>query len=203
MKRVTRFLTGVTLITISACGGGGGGGGGGPETNGEDAVVINGTPICDDFGGLAEFGCRIVPPGAPPDIGLSLKNRTESILVDIGSKQHIELIDSDNIQETIAAAMFVTNNAGLNATVSVTFELTDENGDRVAGVDAIDATPFLFPPGFSGLVAFTASLEVRTLSPVSYHGVRIIASTTAGPVVFGNFSQVNIFEVDGASNVQP
>ena len=199
MKRVTRFLIGVSFITITACGGGGGG----SDNNKGDAVTINGTPICDDFGGLGEFGCRIVPPGAPPDIGLSLKNKTRSILVDIGSSQHIELIDSDNVQETIAAAMFVTNNTGNNATVSITFELTDENGIRVAGVDAIDATPFVFPPGFTGLAAFTASLEVELLSPVSYHGVRIIASTMAGPIIFGNFSQVNIYEVDGVSNVQP
>jgi hypothetical protein len=157
--------------------------------------------ICDDFGGMAAFGCRIVPPGARPDIGLTITNTTESILIKIENTQHIDLIDTDGSLETIAVAIFVTNNAAVNVTVSMSIELTDENGSTIAAFGTIPATPFPFTPGFSGPVAFTAGLDIQALTPVTYHGVRLIVSSTGGPVVFGEFTQVNIFEVDMTSSV--
>ena len=115
--------------------------------------------------------------------------------------QHIELMDTDDSLERIAVAIFVTNNAPVDVSVSMTIELTDENGSVIDSFGTVSANVFPFTPGFSGLVAFGANLDIQALTPVIYHGVRLNVTSTGGPVTFGNFIQVNIFEVDQTSTV--
>jgi len=161
-------------------------------------VTITGTPICDDFGGAAEFGCRIVPPGAPPNIGLTVTNDSANISIEIESMQYIELIDTDGDLETIAVAVFVTNSGADIASVSMNIGLTDENG---LVIGSAFANTFPFDPGFSGLVAFTANPNFQNVSPIVYHGMLLEVEVIEGPLTFGEFSQANIFPIDLTSSV--
>ena len=158
-------------------------------------VLITGTPICDDFGGQAEFGCRIV---SQADLALTVADDTASIFVGIENSQYIELFDTDGDQETIAVAIFVTNSGTDIATVSMNIGLTDKNG-LVTG--SASATDFPLNPGFSGLVAFTANIGIENLSPVKYYGMLLNIEVTGGSITFGEFGQANIFPVELTSNV--
>jgi hypothetical protein len=161
-------------------------------------VTIAGAPFCDDLGGTADFGCRIVPQGAPPNIGLTVANDSASISIEIVNQQHIELIDTDGEREKIAIAVFVTNSGADSASVSMRIGLTDENG--ISQGYAI-ANTFPFEPGFSGLVAFTANPNFQNVSPMIYHGMLLEVEVAGGPLTFGEFSQANIFPVDPTSHV--
>jgi hypothetical protein len=162
-------------------------------------VIITGAPICDDFGGTAEFGCRIVPPGAPPNIGLTVTNDFAYISIEIENMQHIELIDTDSDPEVVAIAVFVTNNGIDSASVSMRIHLTDENG-LLIGYTIANTLPFA--PGFSGLVAFTAHPNFQNASPIIYHGMRLDVDVAGGPITFGEFSQANIYPIDLSSSVR-
>jgi hypothetical protein len=166
--------------------------------SGPNEVTITGAPFCDDLGVTADFGCRIVPDGAPPNIGLTVTNDTGSIAIEIANMQHIELIDTDSDNEQIAVAVFVTNSGADSASVSMRIHLTDENG-LSKGYSI--ANTFPFTPGFSGLVAFTANPNFQNISPIIYHGMRLDVDVTGGPITFGEFSQANIFPIDPSSNV--
>ena len=161
-------------------------------------VTITGAPFCDDLGGTADFRCRIVPDGAPPNIGLTVTNDTGSIAIEIANMQHIELIDTDSDNEKIAVAVFVTNSGADSASVSMRIHLTDENGLSI--YNAIAAT-FPFTPGFSGLVAFNANPNFQNISPIIYHGMRLDVDVAGGPITFGEFRQANIFPIDPSSSV--
>ena len=161
-------------------------------------VMIEGDPFCDDWGGTNDFGCRIVPQGAPPDIGLTIENSSASISIEILNQQHIELIDTDGDRETMAVAVFVTNSGAKNASVSMKMGFTDENGSLIGYAIA---NTFPFAPGFSGLVAFTAHPNFQTASPIIYHGLRLNVDVAGGPITFGEFSQANIFPIDPSSSV--
>ena len=161
-------------------------------------VMIAGDPFCDDWGGTAEFGCRIVPQGAPPNIGLTIENSSASISIEILNQQHIELIDTDGDQETMAVAVFVTNSGANSASVSMKIGFTDEKGSLIGYAIA---NTFPFAPGFSGLVAFTAHPNFQNVSPLIYHGMLLDVDVAGGPITFGEFSQANIFQIDPTSNV--
>jgi hypothetical protein len=161
-------------------------------------VMITGDPFCNDWGGTAEFGCRLVPTGAPPDIGLTVTNDAASISIEIANMQYIELIDTDDDREVIAVAVFVTNSGVDSASVSMRIHLTDENG--LSKGYAI-ANTFPFAPGYSGLVAFTANPNFQNVSPITYHGMRLDVDVVGGPLTFGEFSQANIFPIDPSSSV--
>jgi hypothetical protein len=161
-------------------------------------VMITGDPFCNDWGGTAEFGCRLVPTGAPPDIGLTVTNGAASISIEIENMQYIELIDTDDDREVIAVAVFVTNSGVDSASVSMRIHLTDENG--LSKGYAI-ANTFPFAPGYSGLVAFTANPNFQNVSPITYHGMRLDVDVVGGPLTFGEFSQANIFPIDPSSSV--
>ena len=105
--------------------------------SGPNDVTITGAPFCDDRGGTAEFGCRLVPQGAPPNIGLTITNDVASISIEIANMQHIELIDTDSDPEVIAIAVFVTNNGIDSASVSMRIHLTDENGLSIFSIRII------------------------------------------------------------------
>lgn len=160
--------------------------------------MITGDPFCDDWGGAEDFGCRIVPQGAPPNIGLTILNDSTSISIEIANMQHIELIDTDDDSEEIAVAIFVTNNGAESASVSMKIGLTDEN-DSLIGYAIANTVPFA--PGFSGLVAFTANLSFQNVSPIIYHGMRLDVDVAGGPLTFGEFRQANIFPIDMTSKV--
>jgi hypothetical protein len=69
-----------TVFSISACGGSGGSDSAiNNDISRVARVTIVGILICDDFGGVAAFECRIVPPGPPPDTGSTITDTTESI----------------------------------------------------------------------------------------------------------------------------
>ena len=161
-------------------------------------VMIAGDPFCDDWGGTSDFGCRIVPQGAPPNIGLTIENSSASISIEILNQQHIELIDTDGDQETMAIAVFVTNSGANSASVSMKIGFTDENGSLIGYAIA---NTFPFAPGFSGLVAFTAHPNFQNVSPIVYHGMLLNVDVAGGPITFGEFSQANIFPIDPTSNV--
>jgi hypothetical protein len=161
-------------------------------------VMIEGDPFCDDWGGTSDFGCRIVPQGAPPYIGLTIDNGSASISIKILNQQHIGLIDTDGDRETMAVAVFVTNSGANSASVSMKIGFTDEN-DSLIGY-AI-ANTFSFAPGFSGLVAFTAHANFQNVSPITYHGMLLNVDVAGGPITFGEFSQANIFPIDPTSSV--
>lgn len=161
------------------------------------AATITGTPICNDFGGLGAFGCRVVSQQV---IGETVENGSLSIEVEIADMQHIELIDSDADFERIAVAVHVTNSGATNAPAIMNIALTDENGQVINPFGFVSA-PFTFPPGFSGLVAFGANVHIEDVSPIVYHGLLLNVDVTGGPLTFGRFVQANIFEVDQASNV--
>jgi hypothetical protein len=161
-------------------------------------VTITGNPICDDFGGKGEFGCRIVPDGAPPNIGLTIKNDDASISIEIANMQHIELIDTDSDPEEIAIAVFVTNNGADSASVSMGISFTDENG---ISIGYTNATVSSFTPGYSNLHAFGTNLNFQNVSPFIYHGMRLDIDVAGGPITFGEFSQANIFPTDLSSSV--
>jgi hypothetical protein len=161
-------------------------------------VMITGDPFCDDWGGTAEFGCRLVPQGAPPDIGLTVTNDTASIFIEIENMQYIELIDTDGDLEVIAVAVFVSNNGAESASVSMRIHLTDENG---LSMGYAIANTFPFTPGFSGLVGFTAHPNFQNVSPIVYHGMLLEVDVAGGPITFGEFRQANIYPIDPSSNV--
>ena len=161
-------------------------------------VMITGAPFCDDWDGTADFGCRIVPQGAPPNIGLTVTNDAVSISIGIANLQHIELIDTDGEREKIAVAVFVTNTGTDSASVSMKIGLTDENGLLIGYAVA---NTFSFAPGFSGLVAFTANPNFQNISPIIYHGMLLNVDVVGGSLTFGEFSQANIFPIDPTSNV--
>jgi hypothetical protein len=161
-------------------------------------VMIAGDPFCDDWGGTSDFGCRIVPQGAPPNIGLTIENSSASISIEILNQQHIELIDTDGDQETMAVAVFVTNSGANSASVSMKIGFTDENGSLIGYAIA---NTFSFAPGFSGLVAFTAHPNFQNVSPIVYHGMLLDVDVAGGPITFGEFSQANIFQIDPTSYV--
>ncbi len=161
-------------------------------------VMITGDPYCDDWGGTAEFGCRLVPQGAPPDIGLTITNDSGSISIEIANLQHIELIDTDSNNEKMAVAVFVTNSGAESASVSMRIGFTDENGILIGYAIA---NTFPFAPGFSGLVAFTANPNFQNISPIVYHGMLLEVEVAGGPLTFGEFRQANIFPIDPSSNV--
>ena len=161
-------------------------------------VMIAGDPFCDDWGGTSDFGCRIVPQGAPPNIGLTIDNSSASISIEILNQQHIELIDKDGDRETMAVAVFVTNSGAISASVSMKIGFTDENGSLIGYAIA---NTFPFAPGFSGLVAFTAHPNFQNASPIIYHGMLLNVDVAGGPITFGEFSQANIFPVDPTSSV--
>jgi hypothetical protein len=140
-------------------------------------VTIAGAPFCDDGGGTTDFGCRIVPQGAPPNIGLTVANDSASISIEIVNQQHIELIDTDGEREKIAVAVFVTNNGADSAAVSMRIGLTDENGSSIGYAIA---NTFPFDPGFSGLVAFTANPNFQNVSPMIYHGMLLEIEIAGG-----------------------
>jgi hypothetical protein len=166
-------------------------------------VSFTGTAICDDFGGLGEFGCRIVPqatlPPTPLDLALTITDDTASIFAEIENGQHIELIDTDGDLEEMVVAVFVTNNGVDKASVSMRFTLTDENGLPIR----YDTTSVIstFTPGYSELVAFGAYPNFQNVSPIRYHGMRIEINVVGGPLTFGEFSQMNIFPLDLSSSV--
>jgi hypothetical protein len=149
-------------------------------------------------GGTADFGCRIVPDGAPPNIGLTVTNDAGTIAIEIANMQHIELIDTDDEKEQIAVAVFVTNNGADSASVSMRIGFTDENGISMGYAIAYTRT---FAPGYSGLVAFTAVPNLQNVSPIVYHGMLLEVDVVGGPLTFGEFSQANVFPVDSSSNV--
>ena len=161
-------------------------------------VMITGNPFCDDWGGTAEFGCRLVPQGAPPDLGLTITNDSGSISIEIANLQHIKLIDMDSSNEEMAVAVFVTNSGSDSASVSMRIGFTDENGILIGYAIA---NTFPFAPGFSGLVAFTANLNFQNISPIVYHGMLLEVEVAGGPLTFGEFRQANIFPIDPSSNV--
>ncbi len=161
-------------------------------------VMITGDPFCDDWGGTAEFGCRLVPTGAPPDIGLTVTNDAASISIEIENMQYIELIDTDDDREVIAAAVFVTNSGVDSASVSMRIHLIDENG--LSKGYAV-ANTLQFAPGYSGLVAFTANPNFQNVSPIVYHGMLLEVDIVGGPLTFGEFSQANIYPIDPTSNI--
>ena len=161
-------------------------------------VMIAGDPFCDDWGGTSDFGCRIVPQGAPPNIGLTIDNSSASISIEILNQQYIELIDKDGDRETMAVAVFVTNSGANSASVSMKIGFTDENGSLIGYAIA---NTFPFAPGFSGLVAFTAHPNFQNASPIIYHGMLLNVDVAGGPITFGEFSQANIFPVDPTSSV--
>jgi len=161
-------------------------------------VTITGVPFCDDWGGTVDFGCRLVPDGAPPNIGLTVSNDTGTIAIEIANMQHIELIDTDSAREQIAVAVFVTNNGADSASVSMRIGFTDKNG---VSMGYAIANTFSFAPGYSGLVAFTAVPNLQNVSPIVYHGMLLEVDVVGGPLTFGEFSQVNVFPVDSSSYV--
>ncbi len=161
-------------------------------------VMIEGDPFCDDWGGTSYFGCRIVPQGAPPNIGLTIENSSASISIEILNQQHIELIDTDGDRETMSVAVFVTNSGAESASVFMKIGLTDENGSLIGYAIA---NTFSFASGFSGLVAFTAHPNFQNVSPIVYHGMLLEVDVAGGPITFGEFSQANIYPVDPSSNV--
>ena len=163
-----------------------------------DNVMITGDPFCDDWGGTAKFGCRLVPPGAPPNIGLTVTNDAASISIEIANLQHIELIDTDAAPEVIAVAVYVTNGGASSASVSMRIHFIDEIG---ISMGYAIANTFPFAPGFSGLVAFTAHPNFQNVSPIIYHGMRLDVDVVGGPLTFGEFSQANVFSIDQTSSV--
>ena len=220
---VRSFVFGITILfVLTACGGGG------SECNDFTATItapaenpcsdpsptipdfdpstfdfssnrtITGAPFCGDGGGTAEFGCRLIPQGAPPNIGLTITNDVASISIEIANMQHIELIDTDSDPERIAIAVFVTNNGIDSASVSMRIHLTDENGLSIYNAIATIGT---FTPGFSGLVAFAANPNFQNVSPIIYHGMRLDVDVAEGPITFGEFSQANIYPIDPSSSV--
>jgi hypothetical protein len=161
-------------------------------------VTITGVPFCDNWGGTADFGCRLVPDGAPPNIGLTVTNDAGSIAIEIANMQHIELIDTDSAKEQIAVVVFVTNNGADSASVSMRMGFTDKNGILMGYSIAYTRS---FAPGYSGLVAFTAVPNLQNVSPLVYHGMLLEVDVVGGPLTFGEFSQVNVFPVDSSSSV--
>lgn len=161
-------------------------------------VTITGAPFCDDWGGTTGFGCRLVPDGAPPNIGLTVTNNTGSIAIEIANRQHIELIDTDDEKETIAVAVFITNNGADSASVSMRIGFTDESGISMGYAIAYTRS---FTPGYSGLVAFTAIPNLQNVSPLVYHGMLLEVDVVGGPITFGEFTQANVFPIDPSSSV--
>ena len=161
-------------------------------------VFFTGTAICDDFGGLGDFGCRIVQQATPLDLALTITDDTASLYVEIENGQYIELIDTDGDPEQIAVAVFVTNNGVDNASVSMKIAFTDENG---LSMNYAIATIGTFTPGFSGFVSFSVYPNFQNVSPIIYHGMRLDVDVVGGPITFGEFSQANIFQIDPSSNV--